>query len=94
MKWTMFLSTSLCAFLLVASGCGSHPKQCVPPAKTTKTVTTTIKTERPVPLYKTETTVTSATKSIDSNGNVAPALHDVKIKADVPTPAFKIINAQ
>lgn len=70
-----------CSAMFVGCGASVHTENraCLPKAKVTRTVTETTKVERPTPVYKIDTTLTSKTSTIDSNGNTATPLHAVII---------------
>jgi uncharacterized protein YceK len=73
--------------IVILSGCGAsvHTDNraviAVPPAKVTVTTTVTKKVDQPVPVYQTQTSLTSQTTTKTSDGMPSAPLHDATVKS-------------
>ena len=79
------LGVVVAVMLLVLYGCGAAVKVTAndntPRPVVTKTVSETIRVQKPVPVYRLETEQTTTTRTIDSNGRQVGPLHEVKAKS-------------
>ncbi len=91
MKFFLWYSASLFIIALF-TGCGASVhtgSTCAvsaPPVKVTRTVTETVKTERPVPVFQTQTVISTNTKSFDNTGKAVAPLHEAKVITPNPVP--------